>query len=80
MTILEAHKLCIRHRHLIAPDTPCACFYCRKRFSGDKIEEWIDEEQTALCPHCGIDSVLPLSAISDPTDDFISEMHNYWFQ
>jgi hypothetical protein len=29
-------------------------------FDVREIEEWIDGGQTALCPHCGIDSVLPV--------------------
>jgi hypothetical protein len=38
----------------------CAsCYYCRKRFLASAIREWVDEGETALCPHCGTDSVVP---------------------
>ena len=36
-------------------------FYCNRIFDAEKIHEWIDDEngQTAVCPFCGIDSVIP---------------------
>ena len=39
----------------------CGCFYCNRIFDTEKIHEWIDDEngQTAVCPFCGIDSVIP---------------------
>jgi hypothetical protein len=33
--------------------------HCVIVFDVEEIEEWIDGGQTALCPHRGIDSVLP---------------------
>ncbi|WP_245197274.1 hypothetical protein [Labrys sp. LIt4] len=46
-----------------------------------KIEEWIDDSAgTALCPECGIDSVIG-SASGYPVDDrdFLEAMHELWF-
>lgn len=34
------------------------CFHCLQRFTPKNIKEWIDDKQTALCPHCGVDSVI----------------------
>lgn len=36
----------------------CGCFYCLKIFDGIAIADWVDHGQTALCPHCGIDSII----------------------
>ena len=36
----------------------CGCYYCISRFSKQDIEQWVDDGQTALCPFCGIDSVI----------------------
>jgi len=55
------------HRQNIIKSKICGCFYCLEFFSPSDIKEWIDElldgsrgpGQTALCPKCGIDSVLP---------------------
>jgi hypothetical protein len=39
----------------------CGCYYCRSVFNliDTPIKEWIDRGSTALCPLCGVDSVLP---------------------
>jgi hypothetical protein len=44
----------------------------------EEIEEWIDGGQTALCPHCGIYSVLPVID-GQPDVVFLWAMHRYWF-
>jgi predicted phosphodiesterase len=41
----------------------CACYYCEETFSVDKIEEWTDAEQTAICPLCSVDAVIPYPVI-----------------
>jgi len=47
------------------------------------IEEWIDEVDgvgtTAICPRCGIDSVIGSSAGFPMTRDFLTTMRLYWF-
>lgn len=36
----------------------CGCYYCCRTFSASEIKEWTDRGETALCPKCGIDSVV----------------------
>ena len=47
-------------------------------FDVREIDEWIDGGQTALCPHCGIDSVLPVID-GQPDVVFLWARHRYWF-
>jgi hypothetical protein len=49
----------LRNRDHMTAGTACGCFYCEAVFTADEIREWVDDELTALCPRCGIDSVLP---------------------
>ena len=49
-----------------------------------EIDEWVGEEgagpgQTALCPYCGIDSVIGDSSGFPTTTEFLSKMKSYWF-
>ena len=37
----------------------CGCYHCLGIFRAFTINKWADHERTALCPVCGIDSVLP---------------------
>ena len=82
--IREAHKFCIRHRLQITNSKTCGCFYCISIFHPSEIVEWIhengdEEEQTALCPKCGIDSVLGDISGYNISKSFLREMHQYWF-
>lgn len=70
-----------QHRVEIHASSHCGCFYCRKVFRPAEILEWIDtDEVTALCPRCGIDSVLGDASGLDVTDrGFLDAMHRFWF-
>lgn len=72
-----AHDRSRRHRAEVEASKQCGCFYCLDWFEPGDIREWIDEGRTALCPCCGIDSVLPEDQSYTP--DFMKEMQNYWF-
>ena len=48
-------------------DKVCGCFYCLRIFSPEEINKWLiskddsnkcDQYGTAVCPYCGIDSVI----------------------
>jgi hypothetical protein len=56
----SAHGGCGCHRDPISAAQVAGCFYCVPVFDVEEIEEWIDGGQMALCPHCGIDNVLPV--------------------
>jgi hypothetical protein len=82
MLVEAAHQACSRHREQIEKSKLCACFYCRKTFSPTQIDEWIDEPnggQTALCPFCGIDSVLGDASGYKFTHEFLAAMQKRWF-
>ncbi|MBQ8513398.1 MAG: cytoplasmic protein [Clostridia bacterium] len=75
----RVHQLSAKHRKFIGDVTLCGCFYCGRIYPGREITEWIDRGTTALCPHCGIDSVLPEGCGYEITDEFLSEMNRHWF-
>jgi hypothetical protein len=79
---LEAlHRLTIHNRTKIESVDRCACFYCKKYFAPSEIEEWVDgAEDTAVCPFCGIDSVLPEEQAEPLEIGVIDAMHTYWFE
>jgi len=62
-------------------DGSCGCFYCIKIFQPSEISDWIQdkEDKTAVCPYCGIDSVIGDSSGYPITKDFLSKMNQYWF-
>ena len=74
----NAHSM--DNRTEIEASSVCGCFYCRRTFPPSAIEEWVDDGQTALCPKCGIDSVLGDKSGLPIRPKFLSEMHRYWFR
>lgn len=59
----------------------CGCFYCLNLLKVEEITEWVNESdntETAVCPKCGIDSIL---SEKYPIFEkiFMEEMQNYWF-
>jgi hypothetical protein len=74
-----AHKKCRRHRAEIEQSRKCGCFYCTRIFDAVQITDWIDTRQSALCPFCGIDSVIGDNSGFEITKDFLEQMHEAWF-
>lgn len=76
-----AHGCSSYHRKHVEASEVCGCFYCCRIFEPKLIVEWIDSGQTALCPVCGIDSVLP-TALNPVFGHlwFLRAMEKRWFQ
>jgi hypothetical protein len=77
--LTAAHKHCGSHRAELAASPVCGCFYCMETFPPTAILEWVDHDQTALCPVCGIDSVLGDASGYPITPEFLEAMHTRWF-
>ena len=68
----------------------CGCFYCRETFPPSEIVYWVydnpdvegisSEGTTALCPRCGIDSVIGSRSGYPITTEFLEAMNGHWFQ
>lgn len=69
------HKLSSYHREDVLRVAEVTCFYCMKHYKPKLIKEWCDKGQTAICPKCGIDAVLPTNLGTEA----LKEMHERWF-
>ncbi|MCG1022697.1 cytoplasmic protein [Sutcliffiella horikoshii] len=77
--IANAHKFSSLHKNELVEDKKCGCFFCLEIYSPTLITEWIDQDQTAICPHCGIDSVIGESSGYPITKEFLEKMNKVWF-
>lgn len=68
-----------RHREEIQASTRCACYFCFHTFANTTIKAWIDTEQTALCPKCGVDSVIGSASKHRLDEKFLRQMHTHVF-
>jgi hypothetical protein len=53
---------------------------CLETFVPGEIQDWTDEGATAMCPRCGIDSVLGSASGFSLSRDSLNLMHHYWFE
>jgi len=48
-------------------------------FPSSGVKEWVDDGECALCPECGIDSVIGSTSGFPVTTEFLNKMKMYWF-
>ena len=83
----KLHDDCGWHEDAILKSKICGCFYCLSIFSPNEIKEWIEEPEdcprgpgkTAVCPKCGIDSVLPDTIQYKINKEFLAKMQEEFF-
>jgi transcription elongation factor Elf1 len=79
--IIVSHKRSSKHREEILQSKECACFCCLKIFIASDIIKWLDNQQTAICPNCGVDSVIGDKSGYPITDiEYLKMMKKYWFE
>jgi len=69
------HKFSKYNKELLKNANYCGCFYCLEYFKYNDITDWCDGDVTALCPKCGIDSVIGCEI----KDDRLNHMNIHWF-
>jgi len=78
--IVLAHKYCSNNKPMLLNDNLCGCFYCLEIFNPNKITNWIEDTNgTALCPFCGIDSIIGKYSGYPITKVFLRKMNEHWF-
>ena len=78
--VIDAHAFSINNEEALMKESKCGCFYCLEIFSPKEISEWVEDASgTAVCPFCGIDSVIGESSGYPITKEFLEAMKKYWF-
>ena len=75
----KMHAYSSHNKQLVDTADKCYCFYCKSCMKNSDIKQYADNGETALCPQCGIDAIIP-DSIEDAVDEgIIFEMNEYWF-
>jgi len=77
-----AHKHSFKNRSEVLASEVCGCFCCLNIYPPSRISEWVTErdgEGTALCPMCGIDSVIGSASGYSVTAERLERMEKRWF-
>lgn len=77
------HRTTFRNEHQVSESKKCGCFHCGKLFNQEDVVSWCDNDgrgdRTALCPHCGIDSVIGDACGFEISQDLLQLMHLQFF-
>lgn len=83
----ELHSKSTMNRHAIESSDQVGCFCCERIWDplDFPIKNWIDEHAdkngnaTALCPFCGIDSIVAKLSVGKVTVYMLDQLERYWF-
>jgi len=75
----KASRHSMNNREALENDKQCGCYHCIAIFSPQEVIEWTDEGETALCPHCEVDSIIGESSGYPITGEFLQSMDNFAF-
>ena len=68
----------MHNRRALSGAQICGCYYCLGEFDADQIAEWVDDNDTALCPRCGIDTVIGFET-GGADKELLLQMHEQGF-
>jgi uncharacterized paraquat-inducible protein A len=77
---IGAHEHCWNNRPEVKSSSMCGCFKCIAVFPPNEIDQWGDRGITALCPRCGVNSVIGSASGYPITADFLETMRIHWFR
>lgn len=70
------------NRNSIEGSQTAGCFHCQHIFPAYEVVNWLDEQYeqqaSALCPHCGVCTVIGDAAGFPITEDFLAQMNQRW--
>jgi hypothetical protein len=66
-------QLAFKNRNTLKDQS--GCYYCLKTFETKQIKEWTDQGETALCPFCSVDSVVP-----ETNPEILKQWYAEWFE
>ena len=75
----KLHTYSANNKRTIALASKCYCFHCLAVLEPEAITDYLADEQTAICPKCGVDAILPDSIEETIDENIIAEMNAYWF-
>ena len=79
--LMRIHQHSIFNEDRLKSIHRAGCFSCESILQIDEIKDWVDAppNRTALCPHCGIDSVLAEDADLELSDALLKTMYEFFF-
>ena len=75
----QAITFATSNRRALEHSDQAGCYYCKKIYNAALVTDFLENEETALCPKCGIDSVIPSNSPIELTPQNLVDLNRYWF-
>lgn len=65
----------------IVKSKKCGCYFCQSTFSARRVKDWLSDSRgvSALCPECGMDTVLGDASGLEINERLLQEMGEHYF-
>lgn len=78
------HGLSIYNADAVQLCERVGCFHCERIFPAAQVVKFVSERtsqvKTALCPHCGVDAILPEApGVIVLSPELLEKMHKHYF-
>lgn len=75
--VRQAPRLAFNNKDRLEKATWCGCYQCLSIMTTNSVVMYTDNGTTALCPVCGVDSIIPEA--TDKDKPLLMLMYEYWF-
>lgn len=72
-------SLAFKNKSLVQGSKSVGCYHCGKVFEPKEVTLYTDGDQTCLCPHCGVDSLIGDMTGFPVTESSMQDAHSYLF-
>lgn len=73
-------QLAMKNKNSLSFCTKVGCFHCMKIYEKQEIKEYTDNNETAICPYCQVDSVIGDSLGFPLNQQILERANKFWFQ
>ena len=73
-------QVAMKNRPSIQQCVEVGCYHCFKIYNKDEIKEWTDNDQTAICPFCETDSLIPNMPDYKLTEEILKQANQFWLK
>jgi predicted nucleic acid-binding Zn-ribbon protein len=75
MSIKALHDTTRDNKNTVNIADGAVCVACKSEVSASEIAEYVDQGKTAICPHCGVDALMPKQ-----NESLINHLNGRWFK
>lgn len=78
--IKKAPMSAFKNKQFVETSQTCGCYHCLKVIQTKDIEFWTDDDETALCPKCTLDTLIPESTGIPIDQESLVAIKNHWLK